>query len=146
VTSFVLDASIAAKWILPGQNEPLRPEAYRVLDGYAASEFGLLVPDVFWGECGNILWKAVRQQRLSRSDAEFALAGMLRRDFPTFPSTPLLPEALPLAFNYDCAVYDCLYVALAVQSETQLITADERLVNAMSSRLPVKWLGVFSAM
>ncbi len=114
MTSFVLDASVAAKWILPGQNEPLRPEAYRVLDGYAASEFGLLVPDVFWGECGNILWKAVRQQRLSRADAEFALSG--------------------------------LYVALAVQSETQLITADERLVNAMSSRLPVKWLGVFSAM
>jgi predicted nucleic acid-binding protein len=146
VTSFVLDASVAAKWMLPAQNEPLRAEAYRVLDGYAASEFGLLVPDVFWAECGNILWKAVRQQRLSRADAGLALTGIVRRDFPTFSSTQLLSEALPIALNYDCAVYDCLYVALAVQSETQLITADERLASAMSARLPVKWLGAFSAM
>jgi len=146
VTNFVLDASVAAKWMLPAKNEPLKAEAYRVLDGYAASEFGLLVPDVFWAECGNILWKAVRQDRLSRADAELALTAMLRRGFPTFPTSRLLPEAFPIAFNYGCAVYDCLYVALAVHSETQLITADERLTSAMSARMPVKWLGVFSAL
>jgi predicted nucleic acid-binding protein len=141
VTSFVLDASVAAKWMLPAKNEPLRREAYQILDGYAASEFELLVPDVFWAECGNILWKAVRQGRLSRADAEVALSSMLRRDFPTFPSAELLPKALPIAFSYGRAVYDCLYVALAVQWEVQLVTADERLANALATHLPVKWLG-----
>jgi predicted nucleic acid-binding protein len=143
VTSFVLDASVAAKWMLPAKNEPLRAEAYKILVGYAASEFELLVPDVFWAECGNILWKAVRQVRLSRADAEVALSSMLRRDFHTFPSANLLPEALPIAFTYGQAVYDCLYVALAVQSEAQLITADQQLANALAARLPVKWLGAF---
>ena len=38
-------------------------------------------------------------------------------------------------------MYDCLYVALAVQSKTEWITADERLANALAARLPVKWLG-----
>lgn len=141
MTSFVLDASVAAKWMLPARNEQLRAEAYQILDGYAASEFELLVPDVFWAECGNILWKAVRQGRMSHADAEVALTSMLRRDFRTFPSAKLLPEALPIAFSYGRAVYDCLYVALAVQSEAQLVTADERLANALAAHLPVKWLG-----
>jgi predicted nucleic acid-binding protein len=34
-----------------------------------------------------------------------------------------------------------LYIALAVQSGTDLVTADERLANAVAARLPVKWLG-----
>jgi predicted nucleic acid-binding protein len=30
---------------------------------------------------------------------------------------------------------------LAIQSKSQLITADERLANALAAYLPVKWLG-----
>jgi predicted nucleic acid-binding protein len=141
VTSFVLDASVAAKWMLPAQNEPLRAEAFQVLDGYAASEFELMVPDIFWAECGNVAWKGVRQGRLPRADAEFALTSILRLDFPTFSSTKLLADAFPIAFSFGRAVYDCLYLALALQSKSQLITADERLANALAAHLPVKWLG-----
>ncbi len=70
-----------------------------------------------------------------------SIRDLLRRDFRTFPTANLLPEALPIAFSYGQAVYDCLYVALAVQSESQVITADERLANALAAHLPVKWLG-----
>jgi predicted nucleic acid-binding protein len=38
-------------------------------------------------------------------------------------------------------VYDALYVALAMTSKSQLITADEPLANALAAHLPVKWLG-----
>jgi len=143
VTSFVVDASVAAKWMLPAKGELLRHEAFRLLDAYGDGELGLIVPDVFWAECGNILWKAVRQQRLSRADAELAVATLLRRAIPTISSSKLLPEAVAIALNYGRSVYDCLYVALAVQSQKQLITADERLANALAAHLPVKWLGAF---
>jgi predicted nucleic acid-binding protein len=68
---------------------------------------------------------------------------MMRRSIPTISSASLLSEALPIAFNFERSVYECLYVALAVQSETHLITADERLANALAARFPVKWLGMF---
>jgi predicted nucleic acid-binding protein len=66
---------------------------------------------------------------------------MKARDFATVSSQALLPEALRIAFAYDRPVYDCLYVALAVQSKTEMITADERLANVLAAYLPVKWLG-----
>jgi len=141
VTSFVVDASVAAKWMLPAKGELLRPEAFRLLDAYGAGEVDLLVPDIFWAECGSVVWKAVRQQRFSRADAELAMHEMMQRAIPTIPSAKLLPDALPIAFNFSRSVYDSLYVALAVQAKKQLITADERLANALAAHLPVRWLG-----
>jgi predicted nucleic acid-binding protein len=53
----------------------------------------------------------------------------------------LLPEAFAIATAFDRTVYDSIYVALAITSKSRLVTADERLANALASRLPVKWLG-----
>lgn len=143
MTWFVLDASVAAKWMLPATGEPLTLEAFRLLAAYESGDVNLIVPDIFWAECGNIMWKAVRQQRLERTAAELAIESLRQRPFPTVSSRHLLLTALAIAFNYDRAAYDCLYVALAAQSRRQFITADERLANAMAARLPVKWLGAF---
>jgi predicted nucleic acid-binding protein len=46
-----------------------------------------------------------------------------------------------IATAFQRTVYDALYVALAVTSKAQFVTADERLANAMAAHLPVKWLG-----
>lgn len=143
MTSFVLDASVAAKWMLPAKGELLRLEAFHLLDDYSIGEVDLIVPDIFWAECGRIVWKAVRQERLGRADAEEAISSLMRRNLPTIPSAKLLQEAVSIAFDFGRSVYDCLYVALASQSKRQLITADERLANALAARFPVKWLGAF---
>lgn len=141
--SFVLDANVAAKWMLPAKGELLRAEAFRLLDSYEAADVSLLVPDIFWPECGNIAWKAVRQRRLPRSDAEAAVQLLLNRKIPTISSVELLPEALAIAFNFGRSVYDSLYVSLAAHTKNELITADERLANAMAAHFPIKWLGAF---
>lgn len=138
---YVLDASVAARWAIPSAQEPFADEAKRLLKRHSRGEFNFLVPDVFWAEIGNVLWKGVRRGRWRRDDAEKAAMDALAQDFVTVSSLVLLPEALKIAFANDRAVYDCLYLALAVASHTDLITADERLANAMASRFPVKWLG-----
>jgi predicted nucleic acid-binding protein len=141
--TLVLDASVAIKWAVPSASEPLTDESLRLLRRYVDSDLEFIVPDVFWAEVGNVLWKGTRRQRWRQVEAEAVAADMKARDFATVSSATLLPEALRIAFAYDRSVYDCLYVALAVQSKTDLITADERLANALAAHLPVKWLGAF---
>jgi predicted nucleic acid-binding protein len=143
VITFVLDASVAVKWAMPLAREPLTDESVRLLKRYIAGEVDFIVPDVFWAELGNVLWKGVRQRRWKRDEADNVASDMKARDFTTVSSLVLLPEALKIAFAYDRSVYDCLYTALAVQAKTELITADERLANALAAHLPVKWLGAF---
>jgi predicted nucleic acid-binding protein len=143
VITFVLDASVAVKWAMPLAREPLTDESLRLLKRYIAGEVDFVVPDVFWAELGNVLWKGVRQRRWKRDEADNVASDMKARGFTTVSSLVLLPEALKIAFAYDRSVYDCLYTALAVQAKTELITADERLANALAAHLPVKWLGAF---
>jgi predicted nucleic acid-binding protein len=139
--SLVLDASVAVKWAIPSAREPFADASLRLLKRYVDGEVEFIVPDVFWAEVGNVLWKGTRQGRWRQDEAEAVAADMKARDFKTVASVVLLEEALRIAFAHDRAVYDCLYVALAVQSKTDFITADERMANALAAHLPVKWLG-----
>ena len=137
----VVDASVAAKWCLPGGEEPLQEAALLLLRRYVRGEIRFVVPDLFWAELGNLLWKAVRQGRCAKGTAEMALRSLQDRKLPTISSFDLLDLAFGIAVAFDRTVYDSLYVALAVESRAQLITADQRLANALAARLPVKWLG-----
>ena len=141
MTTCVLDASVAAKWFLPPAHETLMKEAFRLLEGYAKGHTRFLVPDLFWPEFGNILWKAVRIGRISRQSAEAAVVALEERKIPSTPTSSLLKDAFAIAATFDRTVYDCIYVALSVASNVPLVTADERLVNALAARFPVRWLG-----
>ena len=132
------------KWVIPSANETLSAESLRLLQRYVAGEIDFVVPDIFWAEIGNVLWKGARQQRWSRTLAEGAASGMKDRNFLTISTQILLPAALKIALLYDRSVYDAMYVATAIQFKIEMITADERLANAMAASLPVKWLGAFA--
>jgi predicted nucleic acid-binding protein len=141
VSLIVVDASVAAKWFLPVKGETLTDEAFRLFHRYAAGEIRFVVPDLFWAELANVLWKAVRRGRCSNAAAETGLALLVERKLPTVSSPALLEAAFRIATAFDRTVYDSLYVALAVHSKRQLITADERLANSLAAHFPVKWLG-----
>jgi predicted nucleic acid-binding protein len=141
LNAYVLDASVAAKWFLPAEQEPFSAESLRILEGYSKGRIQMMVPDLFWPELGNVLWKAVRLKRISSASAAEAIAALVERRLPTAPTSPLLKDAFAIAARFDRAVYDCIYVALAVTSGRPLLTADERLANALAARFPVRWLG-----
>lgn len=141
MTLFVLDVSVAVKWALPTAGERLTTEALQLLDRFGKAEVELIVPDIFWVELGNALWKAARIGRCAPQDAVESMSAMRTRGLPTLASYGLLEQALSIALTFDRTVYDSVYVALAVQTQCQLITADERLASALAARFPVKWLG-----
>jgi predicted nucleic acid-binding protein len=143
VNVYVLDASVAAKWFLPSPDETLLDEASILLEDYAAGRVNLIVPELFWPEFGNILWKAVRRARISERSAESAIAELEARGIAIARPAGLLLEAFRIATTFDRTVYDAIYVALAVFTGATLVTADERLANALGTSLPVQWLGAY---
>jgi predicted nucleic acid-binding protein len=48
------------------------------------------------------------------------------------PEPPLLTSAFDLADRTQRTVYDCLYLALAVQLNGRMVTADQRLYNSLA--------------
>ncbi len=138
---YVVDASVAGKWLLPGASEPLQQEAVNLLRQSVDGQVKLVVPDFFWIEVTNLLWKAIRTGRCTRPTAEMALSALRRHEIPTLPVLPLLDSALDKTLVYGRSVYDSIYLALALETGGKLVTADEKLVNAVGVRLPILWLG-----
>lgn len=122
----VIDASVAVKWLLP---EPNSDKALEILK----SSPPLHVPDLLFSEVGNILWKCVRRRDISTENAQELMQWLLQLPLQVHASASLLPVALEIACRYDRSVYDSLYLALAVREACAVVTADERLVNALSS-------------
>ena len=141
MTSYVLDASVAAKWVLPAKGEPLVEESTTLLNAFVTGQVNLSVPDLFWPEVGNVLWKSVRLGRIRERSAEQAIGWFAALGIPTSPTSPFIADALALSITLDRPIYDAIYLAMAIASGRSLITADERLVNAVGARLPVRWLG-----
>jgi predicted nucleic acid-binding protein len=141
MTSIIVDASVAAKWFLRDSQEPLLEQAAGLLEDYVTGRVHFLVPDLFWAEIGNILWKSVRLGRQAKSTAEAALKSLQEHPFTTISSRHLLHTAFEISTGFDRSFYDSLYIAAAVESRCTMITADQRLATAVSAALPVKWLG-----
>lgn len=140
----VLDASVAAKWFLPPRDEALVGQALDLLRSYERGMIEFIAPDIFWVEFGSLSWKAVRRQRWSEAEAFAAIRAIGKLEISTFDTKPLLEGAFTIAAGFGTSIYDALYVALAHDADSRLITADEKLVNTIGSRFPVRWLGSFS--
>lgn len=141
MNGYVLDASVAAKWVLPARDETLVVEAEQVLAAFVAGRHALCVPDLFWPEITNLLWKSVARGRLTARDAADRLAALQRLALPVMPTEPLAPESLAISLAFQRPANDSFYVALAVHTRRWLLTADERLAHALGTRFPVRWLG-----
>lgn len=125
MTLFVVDASVGIKWVL---SEVHSEAALRLLD----DDHELLVPDFFFPEIGNILWKRIRRGEMTLELAQNDLSVLMGGDLQICPSLSLMPMALEIAARVDQAVYDCVYLVLAVTNSCQMVTADERFYNALS--------------
>lgn len=126
MTRYVVDASVAIKWFVP--------EVYsEAAQGLLNSNHNLLVPDLFFPEIGNILWKRVRRGEDTAEKAKDTLAEFSTVPLEVYESQPLIPVALDIAIQTDRTVYDSLYLALAILSQCPMVTADLKFFNALTS-------------
>ena len=123
MTKFVIDASIALKWVVQedGTNQAL------VLRQHAK----LIAPDLLVPECANILWKKVQRKELARDEALLAARLLQGAEIELLPTRSLLEQAARIAIELDHPAYDCLYLALAMENGCRFVTADERFIRKL---------------
>lgn len=111
-------------------------KARRLRDEFRSGLHTLLAPDVFPIEIAHSLTRAERQGRVTVGEALRLWSGIMATPPAFARSHLLLPRAVAVASAMRVGVYDCLYVALAERRRCRLVTADDRLVNALRPHFP----------
>ena len=120
----VVDCSIAIAWVMADE-ESIGPEP--VLD--VVKEAGGVAPAVWWAEVRNVLIVAERRGRMTSGGTEVALAALDALGMQ-LDHAPDSEAVLRLARTHSLAVYDSMYLDLALREDRALATLDRRLVGA----------------
>jgi len=121
----VVDTSVAVKWVVP------ETAAHHEADTDIALlllERGLIAPDCILGEFANALFRKLQRNEIRREHADKAIA--ILPDIVRFePIVSLIVPAFELACTLSHPVHDCLFLALAIEIDGQLISADMAFVD-----------------
>ena len=123
---FVIDASVAAKWILPG--EPWEEKANMLKKAIALGRVEAYAPTLLTYELASVLLKAVKKSVLKALDGIEALKAI---SFLGINLAPVLwkevAEVFETASSSGLTIYDAAYLWLSKKLDADLITADEKL-------------------
>ncbi len=123
MTGYVVDASIVVKWLVA---EEWSEESSALLDAGVT----LIAPELLFAEVSNALWAMCRRGDVTRDDLADAIDAL--REAPVaVPASmrQLAAAATRLAVDLDHPAYDCFYLALAIQEQYPVITADTRFYD-----------------
>jgi len=122
----VVDASVAAKWIIPG--EPWEEKANNLKGAIVLGRVEAYAPTLLIYELASVLLKAVKRGVLKAADGIEALkaVGSLGIDL-----APVLweevAEIFEVAISTSLTIYDAAYLWLSNKLDAPLVTADEKL-------------------
>lgn len=120
----VVDTNVVAYYLLGA--DASAEEARRVFHGAAA----LMAPAHWEAELANVVWMAVRHGALSAEEAPVRLGQARRLQIEPVATSTLCQSALLRALATGVAVYDTLFVELAVRARCPLVTFDRAILRA----------------
>lgn len=121
MTSYVLDTSVALAWYLP---EVFSKAARTWQSKLMAGEISFHVPTLHYWEIANVLRSHVR-----RGQIDLRLATDIwdvHLDAALQTTDLAIDEVFATALEYDATAYDAVYIALAIQLDLRLLTAERR--------------------
>lgn len=128
--SLIVDASVAVKLYLPEAGSEAAEQVF-------SASADLLAPELVLAEIGNAVWKRVRTNEVAVEDA-VRIMDRARAAFDTLvPLAELAVHAMRISAVFRHPIYDCFYLALAVQRGAPVLTADERLAS-LAARMGVE--------
>lgn len=87
---------------------------------------------ILLAECGSALWVKARRGEIGQDEAMSALGALRRAPVVLTPVPVLVTDALRLALLIGHPIYDCLYLALSLQTRSAMVTADRRFAAALA--------------
>lgn len=129
INTCVVDASVGIKLFVDEEGSEGADLLFSVLAENPDSRF--YVPDLFFVECANILWKYVRHFDYPAENAALDVADLSALALSSVSTGDLIVSALELALAYGISAYDACYAALAQQNKLPLITADSALLQKL---------------
>ena len=124
-----VDASVVVKWFVA---EPMGDEARLVLD----HRVQLHAPELVLAEFANTIWKKARRKQIPDPGPYLGELAELPSIITLHPISHLAERAAQISFELDHPLYDCLYLACAELTDSDLITADRRFADKVAERLP----------
>jgi len=122
--SYTVDACVIARWFIPG--EEYEDRALKIKDKYAKGEIELYAPTLIVYEVLNVIWKAFRAGKIDFKDA-IAYCQEFKRISPKIVEISHIEKVLEIAIKEDITAYDSSYILAAMQTNTPLVTSDDRL-------------------
>jgi predicted nucleic acid-binding protein len=132
---YVVDASVGIKLFVPEKDSEKVHWLFARL--FEDPPVALYVPDLFFVECANVLWKNVRRGGCPAKHALKSLSDLRSIELLTISTVDLMESALQIACDKGVTVYDACYVALAERVGAPLVTADERLASMIAPGPPI---------
>ena len=122
MTDLVIDASVAIKWVVDEDDSA---------EAAALGEKELAAPGLLLVECANALWAKARRGELTAEEALDRLRALSFAPLEWIGQRELLEPAARLALDLGHPVYDCLYLALAMERHAPVVTADRRFYGVV---------------
>ncbi len=126
----VLDASVVIKWYVAERHSR---EAVQLKDWILKASALAAVPDLFYTETANIIWKkASLLKEITKIESQEIFREMMRLPFHVMSARELLKEAFHLSARHSIPIYDSVYLAAASELDAAFVTADEALAAKVS--------------
>ena len=129
MASYIIDASVVIEYLITGTYTPNVNAFFNQIK----SADRLVIPEFCLLECTNVIWKQVRFNGMSRSDADELLNVLRALKLRRSPMKRLLDRALDIGLRNSLAVYDAGYIALAIHYSYPLVTLDQPQMRAATA-------------
>ena len=116
--ALVIDASLGIKLFVIEEGSEQVDRLFSLLAIEPA--FNFFVPDLFYVECANVLWKYVKHHAYPAASAQQDIVDLQALSLHSIPTVKLVAEALELALEFDLTAYDACCVALARRLDVAL--------------------------
>ena len=126
----VLDSSAIASIFF--KDEKIRQSVAQAIQNY--DKFSTV--DVAFAEIGSVAWKSVvlfKEESESSHAALKQAVDFIQDNCEIVSSRELLSKAFELGTKYNVQIYDSLFLVLAKQLGSKVLTTDERLCNKLNT-------------